>query len=211
MTMSGGRAVSAPAIACMVSARSYVRSMPPRRRWVTTSRASSSLSSMISTRIVIVSALRLPLRCRLVDEQPVHSQHAGRVEEVAEHHGLADEAVGTEVVGANDVGFLARGGQYHDRQRLGSGIGADAPQYLQPVDLGEIDIQQYQRGPERPAGVLGQEDPEGLLAVGGDDDLVADVVLPEGPQRERHVVWIVLDEQYGFIVHGRCSGLGCRT
>src|SRR6266700_3387062 len=208
MTISGGRAVSASAIAFMVSARSYVNSMPPRRRWVTISRASSSLSSMISKRTGIVLSPSLPLGCRLVDEQPVHPQHAGRVDEVAEHHGLADKAVGAEPVGSGDIGILARGGQHDDRQRTGSGVGANAPQHLQPVDLGELDIQQHKRGVKCLPGVLGQEDLEGMRTVGGDDDLVAEVVLPEGPQRERHVVWIVIDKQNRFIVHGRCSDPG---
>src|SRR6266496_6127332 len=125
MTMSGGRAVSASAMAFLVSVRSFFNSMPPRRRWVTLSRAASSLSSMISTRVGMVLSPSLPLGCGLVDEQPVHSQHAGRADELAEHHGLADKAVGAEPVGTGEIGILARGGQHDDRQRLGSGVGAN--------------------------------------------------------------------------------------
>ena len=72
---------------------------------------------------------------------------------------------------------------------------------LKPADLREIQVEEDERRTRRGVAVAGEEVRQRLGAVSHHDDLVADVALLEGPQRQRLVVGVVLYQQDSSACH----------
>src|SRR6266481_3179364 len=63
-----------------------------------------------------------------VQEQPVHPETPSRFGELLEVDRLDDVAVNAEAISLDQVTLLVRGGEHHDRDRLGTVVGLDAAQ-----------------------------------------------------------------------------------
>src|SRR5689334_13049021 len=133
----------------------------------------------------------------LVQDQPVQAQLPHRFDELLEVDRFADVAVGAESVTRDEVPLLTRRGQDHHGQETGAVVGTDAAQDLEPVDLGELEIEEDDFRCYRATGMRAraEEEVEGFGAVVGHLDLVLNVVLSEGATRQRLVVGVVFDEQ----------------
>src|SRR5690349_10347364 len=142
-------------------------------------------------------------RRRLVDEQPVQAELFGRLGEFHEVDWLAHVAVGAEAVTVDDVALLVGGGENHNRQQSCALVRANALQHLQPVDLGQLQIEQddSRQLRRRSAPLRAEEVDEGLYAVLRHDDFVRDVVGLERPHREGDIVGVILYEQNLSGVH----------
>src|SRR3546814_5658641 len=103
--------------------------------------------------------------------------------------------------------LLLRGGENDHRQNVGPLVGSDPPQHLEAVDFGQLEIEQYHlRQISHVAACIvaaAEQVVERLGAIAGNDHRIADVVLAEGPQRERLVVRIVFDQQNRLLEHVR--------
>ena len=86
-------------------------------------------------------------------------------------------------------------------------VGADAAEDFEPVDLGQVQVEQDERRVALAAVVVPEKHGEGLGAVAGDDDGVEDVVFLERPDGEVPVVSVVLDEHDVPVVHGMSFAL----
>ena len=73
---------------------------------------------------------------------PVETKLSDRVHELIEIDGLADVAVGPEIVALDPIPVLVRGGEDDHGDPLGARVGANPLQDLQTVDLGQLEIQQ---------------------------------------------------------------------
>src|SRR5450755_2909396 len=136
-------------------------------------------------------AVNPSIRHGLVEEQPEHAQGADRLDEVGELYWLAHVGVGAVAITGDDVFVEFGTGEDHDRDDFGPIAGPDPPEHLQPVDLGELQVEQYEPGSRSLCGEKFQR----LGTVRGHGDLVEDVVLLQGPERQRHVVGVVLYQQ----------------
>src|SRR5207237_1243897 len=176
-------------------------------RYVTTiARIAGSLSRFTPT---TWSRRQLPSLCRArssvrtsrpgglgrwrVEDEPVDPELAHGLDELAEVDRLADVAVRAQAVAGDDVLLFAGRGEDHDRQQARAGVGPDAPQHLEAVDLGELQVEQHELGRGGAPGVgAGAEQPvEGLGPVAGQEDLVLDVVLRERAAGQRLVGGVV--------------------
>src|SRR5262249_4959074 len=92
------------------------------------------------------------LRCaasagrRFVELESVAAHVVQQLVEAVEVDGLADVAVDAQTVGFDDVLFLVREGQHHNRQELRARVCAQLPQYLEAIDLRQFEVQQDQIG-----------------------------------------------------------------
>jgi hypothetical protein len=94
---------------------------------------------------------------------------------------LADVAVDARTVAVEQVLHLLRRGQDNHGQEPRPPVGPQAPQDLQPVYLGQLEIEQYQlrhdAGVPRRVLAGGEQVVQGLGAVAGNNHLARDVVL----------------------------------
>ena len=77
-----------------------------------------------------------------VDAQPIDAKLASRLEKERKIHGLAHETVRPEVVTSQHIVFLPAGGQDDDRNSAGPLVGAHAPQHVETIELGKVQIEQ---------------------------------------------------------------------
>src|SRR6202041_2538346 len=103
-------------------------------------------------------------------------------------------AVGAVAIAGNDVFVEFGAGQDHHGDVLGSLVGPQPAQHLQPVDLGQLQVEQDEAG-RRYVAAFGEEKSQGLGTVVGYRDFVEDLVSLQGPDRQGLVVGIVLDQQ----------------
>src|SRR5260370_1572518 len=75
------------------------------------------------------------VRCKIEDFKPVLPQDLGNVHQRFEGHGLNDEGVDAEVVGAKDILLSLRRGKNHNGNPPQGGIGLDLFQGFTPVLL----------------------------------------------------------------------------
>src|SRR5690349_21814428 len=93
----------------------------------TARRMSSASESRSSTsRTFSGTAMLHPRRC-LVQQQPIEAEHARGLGELLEVDGFDDVTVHAQRVAFDDVALLSRGGQHHDRNRLGARVALDLP------------------------------------------------------------------------------------
>ena len=86
------------------------------------------------------------LRWRLVEEQPEPADKSYGLGELTGLDGLADVAVGSEVVGAAQIVLIDRGGE-DDYGKTGSAGRRGCPEHVEPADLGQVQIEQDERRP----------------------------------------------------------------
>src|SRR5215204_5909357 len=117
----------------------------------------------------------------LIQDHPVHPQFSYRYTELVHVHGFADVAVGPQPVALYEVLLLLRRGEYYRRQQPRPLVASDAPQNLQPINLGEVKVEQdyLWHGVEIPSFVAAHPEQvvSGFGSVPGDHHPVADVVL----------------------------------
>src|SRR4029079_17646374 len=89
------------------------------------------------------------------DGQPEVFDGAHYRDELLQVHGLADVAVGVEVVAGQDVLVGRGGGQDHHRDALQGRIRLDLRQHLAAVFFGQVEVEQDQVG-DRGLGVAAQ-------------------------------------------------------
>src|SRR3954466_1920099 len=140
--MSGENSRSACENDDSVSTMRCARRIPARLSSRTSSSASAATSSVSSTRTVgarVASSVG-----DTVEQHPVEAETGDRIEERLELHRLDDVAVDAESVGLDDVPLLVRRGHHHHRDGPRRGVGLEATQHLDAVDLGHLDIEQHQ-------------------------------------------------------------------
>src|SRR5256714_11262887 len=121
---------------------------------------------------------RVRLGGRLVQDEPVEPELADGLDELTEIHGLADVAVRAQPIPGHDVPLLPGRGEDDDREQAGARGGADAPQYLQPVDLGGLQVEEDElgRGGLPPGGAGAEQGNPGPGPLPGPEELVLGVV-----------------------------------
>ena len=96
------------------------------------------------------------------------------------------------------AGVIGRG-EYHNRRHAGPGIGPNGSQHLEPIKLGELQVEQDESGGWCAAaaaeGPPAKEEIEGLLAVSSHFDLTADCKLTQGSKGELDLERTVLDQE----------------
>src|SRR5713226_3002387 len=174
-----GRRKSASTRSGRNSLRAVVNSAAVMTRWVAhtslarfSSRTMSSASATLSSTRRIRSGEVIGSGCgwwwTLVQQQPIQLHIGDRADEGLEVDRLDDVAVGPEVIAGDDVGLLVRRGEDDDGDRFRAVAGLEAPQHLQPVDLGELQVQEDDlRGIGLRA--VAQEEFQRLGAVAGDE------------------------------------------
>jgi hypothetical protein len=115
--------------------------------------------------------------------------------EVIEIYRLADVAVDAELVAADDVAFFIGGGENDDWQHARGLTFADAPEDLQALDLGKLEIKEDDLGTE---GILAEEQVDRFFAVAGNAHVIGNVGLFESPNGEQFVVGVVFNEKDQF-------------
>src|ERR1019366_3332106 len=148
MIRSHDWALRAAARAVPLSTRSWVIVQPPSASSLKSNLASSSTSSMINTRngFGIFSFPQSLKRRRFVKHEPVHSQLLNGVGEPIEVHRFANVTVRAVVVALDQVLLFLGTGEHDHRQSLCPLVGAETPKHFQPIQLGQFQIEQYQRG-----------------------------------------------------------------
>jgi len=133
-----------------------------------------------------------------IEHQPIEPELAHGFDERVEIHRLAHIAVDAELIAGDDVALFVRRGEDGYRQQRGAGIGAQALQDLQAVDLGQLEIEQDQLRLDQgiaPGMVAGAKQIiQRLGAIARDDDLVQNIALAQRAQRKRLVVRIVFHQ-----------------
>src|SRR5262249_9166663 len=166
----------------------------------------------LSAAVPIMASGRPPRR--LAQDRPEAADVADRLDEMLEDDRLDDVGVGAEAVGVDQGLVLPRGRQHDDRDRPQRVVGLDLTQHFEPVHFRHLQVEQHDsRVAGLPAGEAAAPAQvlERLLAVARDDDLVGQVVLGEGRQRQLDVFRVVLDEQdaphfrHSFSFRGRGS------
>src|ERR1700730_1053159 len=178
-------------------------SNPALRSSWSMSSASAWRSSRISalSGVVVTGAFASAGRgCRrLVEEHPVEPHLLHGVAELLEVHGLHDIAVDAQAVALDEVTLLARGGHHDHGDHAGRRIRLDASEDLEPVDLGQLEVQEDHLRPivllAACVGAAAEDVVQGLRPVPHDVDPVRQVVLAEGVEGQLDVVGIVLDEE----------------
>src|SRR5882762_8024388 len=177
-------------------------SNPALRSSWSMSSASACRSSRISALSGVVTGAFASAgrsRRRLVEEHPVEPHLLHGVTELLEVYGLHDIAVDAQAVALDEVTLLARGRHDDHGDHAGRRIRLDAPEDFEPVDLGQLEIQQDHLRPivllAARVGAAAEDVVQGLGAVPHDVDPVREVVLAEGVERQLDVVGIVLDEK----------------
>ena len=107
--------------------------------------------------------------------------------------GLGHVVVGAEIQPADNVGFLALGGEHDDGHRLGPWLASQTLADGQPVEIGQHEVQEDQVGRLRGGG--GQ----GLFARTHARHLVA--FLQQVIADQLADVFLILDHQHGFFQH----------
>jgi hypothetical protein len=112
---------------------------------------------------------------------------------------LLDTTIGPELVAMSQLPWIIGRGEYHDGRHAGPRIGPNGSQHLEPVQFGELQIQQDEPG-RRCAAAAAKSSPseqevEGLLAISGHFDLTARVQLPQGSKGELDLEGTVLDQE----------------
>src|SRR5687767_14429120 len=81
-----------------------------------------------------------------IEDEPIQAELTGGFHELGKVDRFADEAVGTEVVALDDVAFFVARRQNDDGQASCGGIRSYAAQHVQPVELGELEVEQDETG-----------------------------------------------------------------
>lgn len=109
------------------------------------------------------------------------------------------------------IPVLARRGQDNDRKELRPFVGADLLEYLDAVDLRELQVKEDHSREDgwiaTCMALMCKQVIERLHAVVSNDDLVLDVVLLKGPEGEHLIFRIVLDQQNHFLLYHRASSM----
>src|SRR5215203_5764250 len=141
----------------------------------------------------------------LVQYQPVEPELLDSPDELLEIYRLAYVAVGAEAVAVEHVPLLSRRSQDDHGQAPRTLICPQAPEYLEPVHPGQLEIEQYQlrhdRGIPPRIGTACEQVIEGLGPIVGHHDLVPEAGLLERPQGEQLVVGVVLDQEDDLGTH----------
>src|SRR5581483_11082933 len=107
------------------------------------------------------------------------------------------------------VAFLIRRGEDHDRYEFRSLVCSNPPQHVEPVDLRELQVEEYHRrqlGIDPPGvAALREQVVESFLPVVCDHDLVPNAVLAQRSDLQLFVALRVLDQQDELLAHGRAS------
>ncbi len=111
-------------------------------------------------------------------------------------------------VGRQSIALLGRRGQYDNGLRAGTGIGPNALDDLESIDLRHVDVEQHdlRRIVEVSTGVRARTKQvvERLLAITNHDDVILDVALAQGHQGQFFVVGIVFSQEDDGVAHA-CS------
>src|SRR6185436_7403547 len=137
---SGENSRSASEKACSVSTMRCSTRMPARF----SSRISSSASEPTSSvRRIRIASVGTSVR-DTVDEHPVKAEFRDGVVERLELHRLHDVAVHAEAIALEDIALLIRGCHHHDGNRPRHGVGFQAAQDFDAVDLGHLDVKKHE-------------------------------------------------------------------
>ena len=145
-------------------------------------------------------ALDAALR-HFVDDRPERAHLLHGVDEILKFQRLDDIGIDAELVAADQILLLARGGHHHDGNHLERRVALDLTQHLEPVDLGELQVEEEQGGlivravRERATPI---EVVERLRPVPHVHDLVRELVPLEGIENQFRVSSAVLDEENAF-------------
>ena len=135
----------------------------------------------------------------LVDQEPVIPEAGHGIGELIEIYRLHNVAVGAQGIGLLHVGVLPRGSHDHDGDAAGLLVLLDRREHLEPVDLGQLQVQEddLRLAHQRAACVnpAAEEEVQRRLAVVDPVDGVRKVALLESPHCEVGVLRIVLDEE----------------
>jgi hypothetical protein len=144
----------------------------------------------------------------VVEKKPVHSELLDRLGKLLEIDRLHDVAVDAQMVTFNHVILFLGGGKYDDGNGPGVRIVLDAVQNLQAVDLGELEVEEYELGRILDVASLmnslAEEKVEGFRAVAGHLDTIGDIGLAQGAKGEFQVLGRILHNQnfhYAVFVH----------
>src|SRR5450759_2745226 len=163
MTRSQRSSTSAVAIPAAESTWRGV-SVNPAWRSACCTRAASSGESSTSRRCRLLGGIG---RRNLVEFAPVAADALCEFYEIEKVHRLAQIAVGAEAIALDQIRLFQRRGKDHHGQIPGAGIGANAAQHLEAIDLGQFQIEQHELGLAlaRRDAALGQQELQRLLAV----------------------------------------------
>src|SRR5690348_2205752 len=143
----------------------------------------------------VLPSILPPSRRALVQKQPIEAELADGVYKLSEVDGFADVAIGAEPVAFQAVALLVGGGENDHRPQPSLSRSADTPKHLEPVNLGQLRIEDDHLGQRGDVAACIRAGPEqvvqSLCAVSRHHDFIRNVVLPKCSESESLIIRIV--------------------
>src|SRR5262249_7258523 len=147
-----------------------------------------------------------------VELQPVLREAADDENALGEPDRLVHVAVGSALVGVEQVLAFARCGKNYNGEHAGPRMVAHAAQHFQSSYPGKLEVQQderRQRGRQRTRLSARREQiVERILPVPQHNHGIGDLVLPEGLEGQRHIVGVVVDDENALVHRGSPAAQG---
>jgi hypothetical protein len=135
----------------------------------------------------------------LVDDLPVEAKVPDNVCELIELDRFDDVAVDAEVVTVNNIPFFTGRGEDDHRDRSGGRIPLDLSQYLEPVHLGKLEVEEDHlrfHGWFSFIGTCPEKVIKRFFAVPGHVDPVGQVTPLEDMKDKFYIIGIILNQEY---------------
>ena len=111
-------------------------------------------------------------------------------------YGFNNVTIRSKVVAFDKIYLLLRRGQNHDGEATGSFISTDSLKNLEAVELGQFDVEQNdlrQSGFATCKFTFAKEKVECLFTVSSYGNLIGDLTLAYGPDRQELIILVIFD------------------
>src|SRR5688500_6547680 len=128
--------------------------MPPSVRYREGRLRDAGCEARAPWRQIPLRAANRSARRRLVDDGPERAELADSIDEGAKIDRLHHIGIGAELVAADEILFLARGGEHYDGNGLQRFIRLQRTKHVETIELRHLQIEQkHRRVTRRPLGV----------------------------------------------------------